>query len=115
MPTTAAPQNLIATTFKILAHPIRIAILDLLRDGEQCVCHLEAHLGKRQAYISQQLALLRSAAIISDRRDGMNSYYRVVRPEIYTLLDAARTINQIPIPSPMPRANACDCPKCISE
>ncbi len=56
--------------YKALAHPTRLAILDLLRDGEHCVCHLEAFLGLRQAYISQQLLILREAGLVQDRRDG---------------------------------------------
>ena len=43
-----------ARLFKILMHPGRLSILDMLRDGEHCVCHMEAHLGYRQSYISQQ-------------------------------------------------------------
>lgn len=38
---------------KALTHPARLAILEILRDGEQCVCHMEAILQQRQAYISQ--------------------------------------------------------------
>jgi DNA-binding transcriptional ArsR family regulator len=41
--------------YKSLMHPARLAILDLLREGEECVCHMEATFGYRQAYISQQL------------------------------------------------------------
>jgi DNA-binding transcriptional ArsR family regulator len=44
--------------FKALAHPVRLQILDMLRSGEVCVCHMETALGKRQAYISQQLMVL---------------------------------------------------------
>ncbi|MEI7643866.1 MAG: metalloregulator ArsR/SmtB family transcription factor [Chloroflexales bacterium] len=106
-----------AAIFKTLAHPIRIAILDLLRHGEECVCHIEAILGKRQAYISQQLAILRAAQIIIDRRDGMNIFYRVIRPEIYALLDAARALSPLPTatPPPMIRLESCPCPKCTPE
>ena len=46
---------------KALAHGSRLAILDILREGEQCVCHMEATLGLRQAYISQQLMILKQA------------------------------------------------------
>ncbi|MEW6406696.1 MAG: permease [Chloroflexota bacterium] len=45
----------------ILMHPARLGILDLLREGEACVCHMEAVFGYRQAYISQQLMVLRDA------------------------------------------------------
>ncbi len=59
-----------AEIFKLLSHPCRLAILYTLRSGEECVCHMEATLGYRQAYLSQQLAVLREAGIIQDRRDG---------------------------------------------
>ncbi|MEI8167419.1 MAG: metalloregulator ArsR/SmtB family transcription factor [Chloroflexales bacterium] len=103
-----------AALFKALAHPVRIAILDVLRHGEECVCHLEAILGKRQAYISQQLAVLRAAQIITDRRDGMNSFYLVVHPEIYALLDAARAVRggANAAPTAPIRRESCPCPKC---
>jgi DNA-binding transcriptional ArsR family regulator len=106
-------QGQSAAIFKALSHPTRIAILDLLRYGEECVCHMETILGKRQAYISQQLAILRVAQIITDRRDGMNIFYRVIRPAIYPLLDAARTAQGAPPAAQLPIRRAfCPCPKC---
>ena len=78
-----------AALFKLLSHPSRLAILQVLRDGEECVCHLEAALGLRQAYISQQLMVLRQVGLVTDRREGWNVFYRVVKPEVYALLDAA--------------------------
>ncbi len=73
-----------AQLFKLLTHPVRLAILDILRDGEHCVCHMEAYLGYRQAYISQQVAVLREAGLIHDRRDGWNIYYRVTDPRVFS-------------------------------
>ena len=81
--------------FKVLAHPARISIINILRDGEHCVCHMEAYLGLRQAFISQQLAVLREAGIIVDRRDGWNIFYRVINPQIYDLLDAANRLTGV--------------------
>jgi ArsR family transcriptional regulator len=110
-------QEQLSSLFKALTHPARIAILDILRNGEQCVCHIEAHLGYRQAYISQQLAVLREAGLIQDNRDGLNIYYRIIRPEVFALIDVARTMVGIPLPrSPFntPRA-ACPCPKCADK
>jgi DNA-binding transcriptional ArsR family regulator len=100
--------------YKLLAHPARLAILDALRTGEECVCHLEALLGYRQAYLSQQLAVLREAGLISDSRDGWNIYYRVAAPEIYTILDAVRTAASGESPSIPGRRSSqnCPCPKC---
>jgi ArsR family transcriptional regulator len=103
-----------AMLFKTLMHPARMAILDVLREGEECVCHMEAFLGYRQAYISQQLSVLREAGLIQDRRDGWNIFYRVIRPEIYDLLDSAYRITGAE-PGPhinKNQAHVCPCPKC---
>jgi len=98
--------------FKALTHPTRLAILEILRGGEQCVCHMESILGQRQAYISQQLMVLRDAGLLKDRRDGLNIYYRVVRPEIYSLLDAARQMAGMPAAKLTLAPVACTCPNC---
>ncbi|HEY3344330.1 MAG TPA: metalloregulator ArsR/SmtB family transcription factor [Anaerolineaceae bacterium] len=101
-----------AQLFKVLTHPARLAILSILRDGEHCVCHMEAHLGFRQAYISQQLAVLREAGLIQDRRDGWNIFYRVADPQIYTILDAVQTmLGEATLPRPKEDVH-CPCPKC---
>jgi len=100
--------------FKLLAHPARIAILDELRESEACVCHLEALLGLRQSYISQQLSLLRQAGLVVDRRDGWNVYYHVAEPSVLALLDLARQATHTPL-QPRPTASACTCPKCSEK
>jgi DNA-binding transcriptional ArsR family regulator len=97
---------------KTLAHPARLAILEILRDGEHCVCHMEAHLGFRQAYISQQLSVLREAGLIQDRRDGWNIFYRVTDPQIFVVLDAVRQLTgREGKPAHKPNIN-CNCPHC---
>jgi ArsR family transcriptional regulator len=105
-----------AELFKALTHPVRLAILDILRDGEQCVCHMEAALGKRQAVISQHLMLLRQARLVTYRRDGWNIFYQVIRPDIYQVIDAARTFGGVPVgqpvPAPMKAKQPCPCPRC---
>ena len=98
--------------FKALSHPTRIAILELLRNGEQCVCHFEASLGLRQAYISQQLSALRKAGILSKRRDGWNIYYRVNNAEIYTLLDSVYQLTGTPHSVSEVVPAVCTCPHC---
>lgn len=103
--------------FKVLTHPARLAILEILRQGEQCVCHMEAHLGYRQSYISQQLAVLRQAGLVQDRREGWNIYYRVTQPGIYALLDAAQALAAQGggyTPKRFSTPTACPCPKCSS-
>lgn len=100
--------------FKALMHPARLAILDLLREGPECVCHMEAVLGYRQAYISQQLMVLRRVGLVSDQRDGWNIYYRVVNPQIYTVIEAARKLLGEPLIPSLPQDGeiVCLCPKC---
>lgn len=107
------PFQASANLFKTLAHPARLAILITLRDGEQCVCHMEAMLKLRQAYISQHLKVLKDTGIVVDRRDGWNMYYRVTQPEIFTILDRifsltgqSKTIPHIHL------KEDCPCPKC---
>ena len=103
-----------ADLFRALMHPARLAILDLLRSGEACVCHLEAHLGYRQAYLSQQLAILRAAGLIRDRRAGWNIYYEVARPELFALLDLSRALAGATADGKraQERSPDCPCPKC---
>jgi ArsR family transcriptional regulator len=102
-----------ADLFKTLAHPARLAILSILRDGEQCVCHIEAMLNLRQAYISQHLKVLKDAEIVTDRRDGWNMYYRVVQPGIFEVLDEMFSITDQPGVIPHTHAKGdCPCPKC---
>jgi DNA-binding transcriptional ArsR family regulator len=66
-----------ARFFHILSHPARLQILDILRGGEECVCHIQSVLGKRQAYVSQQLMVLRDAGLVADRKEGLNVFYRL--------------------------------------
>jgi ArsR family transcriptional regulator len=101
-----------AQLFKILTHPARLAILNILREGEHCVCHMEAHLGLRQAYLSQQIAVLREAGLITDRRDGWNIFYHVVDPNIYTVLDAIQALVGTSNLAQQPTVTDCLCPKC---
>jgi ArsR family transcriptional regulator len=99
---------------KALAHSTRLAILEVLRESEQCVCHMEATLGLRQAYISQQLMVLKQAGLLESRRDGLNLYYRVVKPEVFRVLDAVRSVTNVSAKLPEhkhAKAN-CPCPKC---
>jgi DNA-binding transcriptional ArsR family regulator len=86
----------LAALFKALAHPKRLAILETLRDAERCVCEIEEALDLRQAYVSQQLTVLRETGLVCYRKDGWNVYYRIARPEVYTLLEMATAIHNNP-------------------
>lgn len=85
---TLAPEvtQQISKDIKILAHPIRLQILDLLagNEGKMCVCDLEEALPVRQPTISHHLRLLRDAGLIDCERDGLWVYYFVRREELAT-------------------------------
>jgi ArsR family transcriptional regulator len=115
------PYTQIANLLKALAHPARIRIMRALAaEGEACVCHLEARLDLRQAYLSQQLARLRQAGLVDDRKDGLNVYYAVSDPTVLELLEKA--VEMAPQDLSIGQADAgrgsnqdCPCPKCAGE
>ena len=119
MKNTAAEKQ-IANVFKVLGAPFRIKLLLSIGYGEACVCHLEAVLKKRQAYISQHLMVLRDAGILEPRRDGKYIFYHVVDDGIFDLIETIAQIlgipaDQIPeVAEPGTRAN-CACPNCDPE
>ena len=81
-----------ADFFKALAHPLRISILDALRDGELTVNEISQRFEVEQANASQQLAVLRNRNIVVTRKEGANVYYSVSDKSIFKLLDAAKEI-----------------------
>lgn len=85
-------SNFTSEFFKALAHPLRIRVLDALRQGEVGVNELSARLAVEQATLSQQLAVLRKSNIVVGRKEGQNVYYSALDPEIFRLLDVAHQI-----------------------
>jgi DNA-binding transcriptional ArsR family regulator len=64
-----------AAKFQVLADPLRLKIIILLRDGEKCVCELVDSLGQKQPLVSYHLKLMTSAGLIRKRMDGNWAYY----------------------------------------
>jgi DNA-binding transcriptional ArsR family regulator len=81
-----------AELFKAVGHPVRIRILEVLRDGEQTVSGLQLGLAVDAGLVSQHLAVLRGRQLVAGRKEGTNVYYRVTDPQVFALLDTARTI-----------------------
>ena len=98
-----------AARFKALAHPVRLQILDMLRGGEVCVCHMETALGRRQAYISQQLMVLRDAGLVESRKEGLSVFYRLVDDVALSLLESALGPTDNDAPDVL---KTCPCPRC---
>jgi ArsR family transcriptional regulator len=67
--------------FRALADRTRLRIVNLLARGSLCVCDIQRILGQPQSSVSRHLALLKSAGLIRDRRDGMRTFYALTRWE----------------------------------
>jgi DNA-binding transcriptional ArsR family regulator len=111
-----------AQLLRAMAHPVRLQILNILSRQEACVCHLTAALHRPQPYMSQQLAILRDAGLVDDRREGTLIYYRVSDERIIALLRAGRelvgNLAEQPVIFPAPPAEKlenCPCPHCSTE
>ena len=85
-------QTLQAELFKAIAHPTRLEILQLLRNGERCVCEIFPALDIEQPNVSRHLSVLKKEGIVSSRKDGLKVIYRVNDESIYALLDLATEI-----------------------
>jgi ArsR family transcriptional regulator len=78
---TSSPEQS-AQLFHALSDPTRLSILDMLRDGERCVCDLQDALDAAQSRLSFHLKVLRDAGLVSDRKDGRWSYYTANRERL---------------------------------
>ena len=79
-----------AEFFQALAHPTRIAIVDLLRDGELSAGAIIERLGIEQANVSQHLTVLKAKHIVANRKVGNQVFYSVRDPLIFEVLDVMR-------------------------
>ena len=103
----------VSAQLKLLAHPERLRILDVLRREPECVCHLEALLEKPQPYVSQQLRLLRKANIVVDERRGHNIYYQLSDETVGTWLDQLLgPAVEDPQLAALKKTLPCQCPTC---
>jgi len=96
-----------ASLFRILSHHVRLQILDELRRGEACVCHLQATLNRPQAYVSQQLRVLRDNDLVIDRREATFIYYRLADAQVERLLG-----DVLGPPGEQVCTPGCPCPQC---
>ncbi|WP_217923810.1 ArsR/SmtB family transcription factor [Miltoncostaea oceani] len=81
-----------AEFFRVLGHPARVRILELLREGEHSVGELQVALGLDSSGTSQHLGVLRRQGVLESRREGTSVYYRVSDPRMFDLLEVARGI-----------------------
>ncbi|MFN0153949.1 MAG: ArsR/SmtB family transcription factor [Gaiella sp.] len=93
MPMRTLPVHEVkARLFRVLGHPARVRVLEVLRDGELSVGALQAELGLESGTTSQHLAALRGVGLVESRREGTSVLYRVEDERVFELLDAGRAI-----------------------
>ncbi len=74
------------------AHPIRLAIIELLKEGEQCVCDIAARVGAKRSNVSRHLAVMVKAGILEHRKDGLRMMYSLKTPCILNFLSCVSDV-----------------------
>jgi DNA-binding transcriptional ArsR family regulator len=80
-----------ADIIRMLGHPERLKIVEVLEGGEATVSEIQERVELPQAIVSQHLAKMRGAAIVAARRDGVYVYYRLTEPKVHHILHCIRT------------------------
>jgi ArsR family transcriptional regulator len=117
--TTTKPAKRISKFLRIIDQPTRINILLIISEGEACVCHLEAILKLRQAYISQHLMALREADILTTRREGRYIFYRLRDNRLIGFIEMAGSLAGVD-KNELERLRqkdiqVCECPSCEAK
>ncbi len=108
------PYTKLGALFRQISHPTRLKIMFLIGEGEACVCHLEAQLGLRQAYLSQHLMAMRDAGLLTT--EGMGVLSTTVSQHCH--LDLVRAagkvadIHETELAAVDGKKKVCSCPKC---
>lgn len=76
-----------AEIVKAAAHPIRLAVIDCLRDGERCVCEITKEVGAERSNVSRHLALMTRAGLLESRKDGLMVFYKLRTPCILSFIE----------------------------
>lgn len=69
-----------ADVFKAMGHPLRLGIIEMLAEGERCVCDIVEHVGTDISNVSKHLSVLKKVGIVHDRRDGLKMMYSLTMP-----------------------------------
>jgi DNA-binding transcriptional ArsR family regulator len=77
---------------KAVAHPLRVAVIDFLKDGEKCVCDIAEHVGSERSNVSRHLAVMAHAGVLSCRKDGLKVFYNLRTPCIAECLSCITAV-----------------------
>ncbi len=93
--------------FHALSDATRLAIIEMLRDGERCVCELQAELDAAQSRLSFHLRVLKDAGLITDRRDGRWSYYAIAPGALSEVHDLVVAMQPVKRSRALPQVGSC--------
>jgi DNA-binding transcriptional ArsR family regulator len=81
-----------AEVIQAAAHPLRLAIIDYLSKGEQCVCDIARHVDGQRSNVSRHLALMLNAGIVGCRKEGLKVIYSLKTPCIVNFLSCVNEV-----------------------
>ncbi|MFA6309481.1 MAG: metalloregulator ArsR/SmtB family transcription factor [Clostridia bacterium] len=85
-------NQLLANIFKALAHPTRVQIVKLLKDGPLCVCFILPKIDSEQSNTSQHLSILRNQGILDNKKTGSKVIYGIKSPEVLQMIELAEKL-----------------------
>jgi len=77
-----------AEILKVLAQPTRLKILELIRNGEKCICEIVPAINGEQSNISRHISLMQKSHLVTTRKDGVKVMVKVKDPKIFDILDS---------------------------
>lgn len=86
--------NQMAQVIAAAGHEIRLAILDYLKDGEQCVCDIAEHVEANRSNVSRHLAVMRNAGLVEQRKAGLKVMYSLRTPCILNIMQCVAGVLQ---------------------
>ena len=69
-----------AQVAQAIGHPLRLEIIDFLKDGEQCVCDIAEQIGAERSNVSRHLSVMVAAGVLEYRKEGLKVIYRLKCP-----------------------------------
>jgi DNA-binding transcriptional ArsR family regulator len=77
---------------KAVAHPLRVAVIDFLQDGERCVCDIAEHVGSERSNVSRHLSVMVNAGVLDSRKEGLKVFYWLRTPCVVEFLGCATRV-----------------------
>ena len=88
----ATAHDFQAEILKAIAQETRLSILELLSNGERCVCEIFPAISQEQSNVSRHLNMMQKAGILTRRKDGLKIFYAIKHPEVLAIIALADAI-----------------------